>query len=112
MLAGVKLFTCKLVLLHLQVYYRTLVSLQSYEKMKLTQIYIDNIINTALAEDINYMDVTTDNLLPLDHTSSAYYVAKDSGVLCGIEIAKRVFELIGGNVDFQILINEDRKSVV
>ena len=59
--------------------------------MKLTQSYIDSIINTALNEDINYIDVTTDNLILPDHTSSAYYIAKDSGVLCGIEIAKRVF---------------------
>ena len=29
----------------------------------LNQIYIDNIINTALFEDINYIDVTTDNLM-------------------------------------------------
>jgi len=74
--------------------------------MKLTQSYIDGIINTALNEDINYMDVTTDNLLSDEHISSAYYVAKDSGVLCGIEIAKRVFELAGGNVEFETLIND------
>ena len=74
--------------------------------MKLTQSYIDNIINIALNEDINYMDVTTDNLISPEHISSAYYIAKDSGVLCGIEIAKRVFELAGGNVEFQTLIND------
>lgn len=77
--------------------------------MKLTNIYIDNIINTALAEDINYMDVTTDNLLSPEHVSSAYYIAKDSGVLCGIDIAKRVFELVGGNVEFQTLIHDGEK---
>lgn len=74
--------------------------------MKLTQSYIDNIINIALNEDINYMDVTTDNLISPEHISSAYYIAKDSGILCGIEIAKRVFELAGGNVEFQTLIND------
>lgn len=61
--------------------------------MKLTQSYIDSIINTALNEDINYIDVTTDNLILPDHTSSAYYIAKDSGVLCGIEIAKEYSSL-------------------
>ena len=74
--------------------------------MKLTQIDIVSIINTALNEDINYIDVTTDNLISPDHTSSAYYIAKDSGVLCGIEIAKRVFELAGGNVEFETLIHD------
>lgn len=77
--------------------------------MKLTNAYIDNIINTALAEDINYIDVTTDNLLSPEHTSSAYYIAKDSGVLCGIDIAKRVFELVGGNVEFETIIHDGEK---
>ena len=72
----------------------------------LTQSYIDNIINTALSEDINYIDVTTDNLIPDSHKSSAYLVAKDSGVLCGIDIAMRVFELIGGGVEYGIKIKD------
>ena len=77
--------------------------------MKLTKNYIDNIINTAIAEDINYLDVTTDYLIPEGHTSNAYYVAKDTGALCGIEIAKRVFEIVGNDVDFDILIQDGTK---
>ena len=72
----------------------------------LNQIYIDNIINTALFEDINYIDVTTDNLIDDSHQSSAYFIAKDSGVLCGIDIAARVFELAGGNVETEILLKD------
>lgn len=77
--------------------------------MKLLQCYIDNIINTALMEDINYIDAAADNLIPPEHRSSAYYVAKDTGVVCGIEVAKRVFELVGGDVDFKILANDGTK---
>ncbi len=77
--------------------------------MKLLQCYIDNIINTALMEDINYIDAAADNLIAPDHTSKAYYVAKASGVLCGIDIAKRVFELAGENVKFNILLNDGAK---
>ena len=68
--------------------------------MQLLQSYIDGIINTALEEDIHYVDVTTDYLIPEWHTSKAYYIAKDSGVLCGMDIAKRVFELVGSGVTF------------
>lgn len=77
--------------------------------MKLMQCYIDNIINTALMEDINYIDAAADNLIPPEHRSSAYYVAKEDGVLCGIEVAKRVFELIGGEIEFRILMNDGEK---
>ena len=77
--------------------------------MKLLQCYIDNIITNALMEDINYIDAAADNLIPPEHESSAYYVAKDSGVVCGIEIAKRVFELSGENVSFKILMADGTK---
>ena len=72
----------------------------------LNRFYVDNIINTALAEDINYIDVTTDNLLQDDDVSEAYFVAKDSGILCGIDVAARVFDLAGGNVEKEILLKD------
>ena len=74
--------------------------------MNLPMFYVDDIIKKAIDEDINYVDVTTDYLIPDDSVSDAYYIAKDTGVLCGIEIAKRVFELVGNDVDFNILIND------
>ncbi len=60
-------------------------------------------------EDINYVDAAADNLIPPEHRSSAYYVAKDTGVVCGIEVAKRVFDLAGGDVDFKILLGDGTK---
>ncbi|MDE7093762.1 MAG: carboxylating nicotinate-nucleotide diphosphorylase [Oscillospiraceae bacterium] len=77
--------------------------------MQLLQSYIDNIIHTALEEDIHYVDVTTDYLLPDGHTSSAYYVAKAEGVICGLDFAKRVFELVGGGVNFQANVKDGDK---
>jgi nicotinate-nucleotide pyrophosphorylase (carboxylating) len=77
--------------------------------MQLLQSYVDQIITTALEEDIHYIDVTTDYLLPDGHTSSAYYIAKADGVLCGIDIAKRVFELVGGGVQFDARLRDGDK---
>lgn len=34
--------------------------------MILNQFYVDNLIKTALLEDINYVDITTDYLIPED----------------------------------------------
>ena len=61
--------------------------------MKPLQFEIDEIIKNAVREDINYIDVTTDYLISDDSVSTAKYVAKDEGVLCGIDIAMRVFTL-------------------
>ena len=72
----------------------------------LSQKYIDDIIYTALDEDINYIDVTTDNLICEEDKSEAVLIAKDSGVVCGINIAARVFDLVGGNVEKEILASD------
>ena len=53
--------------------------------MRLMQFQIDDIIKTALLEDINYIDVTTDYLVDENSVSTAKYVSKDEGVLCGID---------------------------
>lgn len=60
------------------------------------QFYIDDIIKTALLEDINYIDMAADNLLDDSQIATARYIAKADGVLCGIDVALRVFELLGG----------------
>ena len=59
------------------------------------QFYIDDLIKKALLEDINYIDMAADNLLPDDQISSARFLAKADGMLCGIDVALRVFELLG-----------------
>ena len=74
--------------------------------MRLMQFQIDDIIKTALLEDINYIDVTTDLLVSDDAVSTAKYVSKDEGVLCGIEVALRVFKLLDDRVSFRIFIHD------
>ena len=70
--------------------------------MRLMQFQIDDIIKTALNEDINYIDVTTDLLVDDERVSTARFVSKDEGVLCGIDIAMRVFELLDPEVKYTI----------
>lgn len=72
----------------------------------LLQSYIDGVISAALEEDISYMDITSDNLIPEGHCSRAAFIAKDDGVLCGLDIALRVFELAGGSVTAEKLVSD------
>lgn len=65
--------------------------------MMLNSIYVDNLIKTALLEDINYLDTTTDYLIDESQENSAKFLAKSDGVLCGIEVALRVFEILQPN---------------
>ena len=71
--------------------------------MILNKIYVDNIIKTALLEDINYCDVTTDYLIPAEQNGKAEFVSKADGIVCGTEIAVRVFQILDENISFEIL---------
>jgi len=62
--------------------------------MNLPQFYIDDLIKTALKEDINYIDLTTDLLIPEGAVSDAFFLSKADGVLAGLDVACRVFELM------------------
>ncbi len=62
--------------------------------MILNTIYVDNLIKTALLEDINYLDTTTDYLIDESQQNTAKFLAKSDGVLCGLEVALRVFEIL------------------
>lgn len=63
---------------------------------------VDNIIKNALIEDIGTGDITTLSTVPADTIATARIIAKESGVLCGIIIAKRVFALTDDTVSFNI----------
>ncbi|MBX0311194.1 MAG: carboxylating nicotinate-nucleotide diphosphorylase [Sulfurihydrogenibium sp.] len=48
-----------------------------------------------LEEDVGHQDITTDNL-DTDRYIEAYMIAKEDGILAGIEFAKEVYNLVGG----------------
>ncbi|HOK68208.1 MAG TPA: carboxylating nicotinate-nucleotide diphosphorylase [Bacillota bacterium] len=61
----------------------------------------DRIIQMSLEEDVPFGDITTNSIVPADRRVSGRFIAKDDGVLCGIDIAQRTFELVGG--DFEMV---------
>ena len=77
--------------------------------MILPLIYVDDIIKRALAEDINYVDVATDYLIPETQRDKAYLVAKEDGVICGLEIAMRVFTLLDDTFSFTLHFKDGDK---
>lgn len=70
--------------------------------MTLLPFYIDDLIKTALSEDINYIDSTSDLLIDENAVSSAYFTAKADGVLAGIEVALRVFTILDPETEIKV----------
>lgn len=71
--------------------------------MKLLQFYVDDIIKRAICEDIPYIDLATDLLIDEDQTGKATFLAKQSGVVCGIDVALRAIELLDTSAKSEIL---------
>lgn len=70
--------------------------------MILPDFYVDELIKKAVTEDINYIDVSSAYLFGDDHRTEAYFVSKADGVLCGIEIAMRVFALLDNTFEYKL----------
>lgn len=67
-------------------------------------IYVDNLIKEALLEDINYIDTATDYLIPEQQCNEAVFMSKAEGIVCGVDIAMRVFEIINrGKFEYNVL---------
>ena len=71
---------------------------------------IERIIRTALAEDIGSGDVTTAACVPPGVQGRAELVAKEDFVLAGIDVARRVFAQVDGEIAFEKL-REDGMTV-
>ena len=70
--------------------------------MILPDFYIDELIKKAITEDINYIDVSSAYLFDDNHRTQAYFVSKADGVLCGIEVALRVFSLLDNTLEYKL----------
>ena len=68
--------------------------------MYLNDIMLDKLIMNALSEDVGTGDITTESTIPETARAHGLYKAKESGVLCGIGVAARVFELIDRDIEF------------
>ena len=64
---------------------------------------VDRILQGALAEDIGTGDITTLSTVPPERTISGRYIAKEDGVLCGLELVARAFALLDASIAFKPL---------
>ena len=70
---------------------------------------LDELILSALREDIGDGDHSTLACIPSDYQGKAQMVAKAEGIICGIEVGKRVFELVDPNTQVTTLLKDGDK---
>jgi nicotinate-nucleotide pyrophosphorylase (carboxylating) len=72
-------------------------------------LIIDDIIRRALQEDISSQDISTVATVPETSISKVDLIAKEEGIIAGLSVFKRVFELLG---DVEVtLLKEDGDTV-
>ncbi|MGH9961374.1 MAG: carboxylating nicotinate-nucleotide diphosphorylase, partial [Pyrinomonadaceae bacterium] len=63
-------------------------------------------LKRALSEDIGAGDVTTDSIVPAGATLHGQIVAKQAGVVAGLDLAEMVFQLLDENINFKPGVRE------
>ncbi|GHV36953.1 nicotinate-nucleotide diphosphorylase (carboxylating) [Clostridia bacterium] len=70
------------------------------------QSVVDRIIKNALSEDVGHGDVTAESCVPCDVQAKGVFTAKEAGIVCGLNVAARVFELAGAGLAFKPLVSD------
>jgi nicotinate-nucleotide pyrophosphorylase (carboxylating) len=62
---------------------------------------VEDLIETALKEDMPQGDITSESIIPASSLSRAVFLAKEAGRLAGLDVARRVYEKIDQAVVFK-----------
>ena len=55
---------------------------------------VDPLILSALREDISSEDISTNSVMPHPQAGTADLICKQDGVICGLQIFERTFQLL------------------
>ncbi len=80
------------------------------KKPLLNFLMIDDLLRAAIREDVNGEDVSTQAVSERETTCQVDLICKEDGVLAGIPVFMRVFELLDSKVSFDFSV-EDGASV-
>lgn len=69
---------------------------------ELMNLNVDNLILQALREDITSEDITTNSVMPEYQLGEVELICKQDGVLAGLDVFKRVFELLDEKTAFDM----------
>lgn len=79
---------------------------------ELMNLNVDNLILQALREDITSEDITTNSVMPEFKLGEVELICKQDGVIAGLDVFKRVFELLDSNVTFDMQAKDGDKVTV
>ncbi|MBQ2812363.1 MAG: carboxylating nicotinate-nucleotide diphosphorylase [Clostridia bacterium] len=70
------------------------------------KINADDLILNALKEDITSEDVSTNSVMPHYQLGEVDLICKEDGIIAGLEVFKRVFELLDADTKIEFSVND------
>ncbi|MDR2910836.1 MAG: carboxylating nicotinate-nucleotide diphosphorylase [Bacteroidales bacterium] len=67
---------------------------------------LDVLLGLAYSEDINDVDITTNNLIHPNESKTALFVAKENGIIAGLPVAEMVFRKFDMNIEWKTHIHD------
>lgn len=77
--------------------------------MKIDAKYIASVINNAITEDLGSADITTKGIIKFKQTATGRIRAKQAGIICGQEIAAKVFYRLNKDSKYRQLVKDGHK---
>lgn len=73
------------------------------------KLNVDPLILSALKEDITSEDVSTNSVMPNPRKGEVDLICKEDGIICGLQVFARVFELLDDNTDVKLFAQDGDK---
>ena len=73
------------------------------------KLNVDNLILLALQEDISSEDVTTNSVMREYQKGTAQLICKQDGIVAGMDVFKRVFELLDEDTEVSIYVKDGQE---
>lgn len=77
--------------------------------MRLSNRKVERIIAGALNEDKARQDITSQFFVPSDEISDGYIIVKENAVICGLDLAKKVFKKLDKNISFHSSFHDGKR---
>jgi nicotinate-nucleotide pyrophosphorylase (carboxylating) len=70
------------------------------------KLNVDPLILSALKEDISNEDISTNCVMPYPKKGEADLICKQKGIICGLQVFARVFELLDSHIETEFYVAE------
>lgn len=70
------------------------------------KLNVDPLILGALKEDITSEDVSTNAVMPHAQAGEVDLICKEDGIICGLQVFARVFELLDDNMNIEFFVQD------